>query len=150
MKRTKWFWMISIALVFVCAFAFADDADSEIGKTIDTIWTNLFYVIGVILAGFVTKCLSKLAAKYGVELKDKQKEQIAGYTMDAIAYVDEWAAKRVKDKITTTSTDKFNRAVKKLVDKVPFLTEEKARDLIVSGLPKFRALIESKASEVGK
>ena len=70
--------------------------------------------------------------------------------MDAIAYVDEWAAKKVKDKITVTSTDKFNRAVKKLVEKVPFLTEEKARDLVVSGLPKFRALIESKVARIGK
>ena len=148
MKR--WFWMISVVLIFVCAVAFADDADAEIGKTIDTIWTNLFYVIGVVLAGFVTKCLSKLASKYGVELKDKQKEQIAGYTQDAIAYADEWATKKIKDKITVKSTDKFNRAVKKLCEKVPFLTEEKARDLIVSGLPKFRALIESKAAGIGK
>lgn len=150
MIRTKWFWMISIVLVFVCAVAFADDADAEIGKTIDTVWTNLFYVIGVVLAGFITKCLSKLASKYGVELKDKQKEQIAGYTQDAIAYANEWATKRVKDKIKTTSADKFNRAVKKLSEKIPFLTEEKARDLVVSGLPKFRALIESKAAEVGR
>lgn len=150
MIRTKWFWMISVLLVFACAVALADDADSEIGKTIDTVWTNLFYVIGVILAGLVTKCLSKLASKYGVELKDKQKEQIAGYVMDAIAYTDEWAAKRVKDKLTVASTEKLNQAVRKLCEKVPFLTEEKARDLIETGLPKFRAFIESKAAGVGQ
>ena len=69
---------MAAVLVFVLAIvavAFADDPDSEIGKTIVWAWTNLFQVVGAIIAGFVIKILVKLAKKYGIRLIDFNQEK---------------------------------------------------------------------------
>ncbi len=139
--RKSWAWMLTVLLVFVCVVAVADEASSEIEKTIDFVW----HAVGLMLAGFVTKLLLKLAKKYGIEVNEKQKETLSGYVTDAVTYADEWARKKVKlDKLTVKSIEKFDKAVEKLSEKVPYLTEDKARDLIVSALPRVRALIESR------
>lgn len=142
-------WRVTLAtvLVFVLAIAaaaFADETDSEIGKTIAWAWTNLFQVAGALIAGFVIKILMKLAKKYGIEVSRKQKDQIQDWTADAIMYADEWARKRVLEKATVKFTDKFDHAVKRLSEKVPYLTEERIRELIVTNLPKVRMYIDSK------
>lgn len=144
MGRKNWLWMIVVVLVMVATVAYADDTSSEIGKTIDSIWSYLWKVIGIALAGLVAKAISKLANKYGIELSETRNQQISDYTIHAIGYAEEWAAKKIKDKVKISSEDKFDKAVEKLSDKVPYLTEAQIREWVISTLPKFRAFIETK------
>jgi hypothetical protein len=144
MGRKNWLWIVVVALVMVAAVAYADDTSSEIGNTIDSIWAYLWQIVAVALAALIAKAVSKLTKKWGIELSDATKQQISDYAIHAIGYVEESFAKKAKDNIKFTSIDKFNKAVKLLSEKVPYLTEAQAREWIVATLPKFRAFIETK------
>jgi len=149
----RWSWVLVLLLVVVLPLvlfgAEGGGEQSEVGKTIDMVWSMLWKGVGVVLAGFVLKLLTKLADKYGIELKESQKKMISGFTLDAIGYAEEYSAKKLKlGQAKLTWEEKFHKAVKKLCEKVPGLTEERARELIVSNLPKFRAMIEGKLANV--
>ncbi len=135
--------MMVIALVLVCTVAYA--GDSEIGKTIDWAWATLMKALAVVIVGLIMNAVKKLAEKYGVELTEKREAMIEGAALKAIGYAEEWAHKKVDlDKVKVRADEKFSKAVRKLTDKVPFLTEEMARTAIVSNLPKFRAMAGAK------
>lgn len=139
MKR--WTLMLTVLCLFVCAVCFAAEGDSEIGKTIDWIWMTLFKALAVVISGLVMKALSKLARKYNIELGEKREALATEAALKAIGYAEEWARKRVKiDKLKVKSEEKFDKAVKVLADKIPMLTEDMARELVVSSLPRFRAM----------
>ena len=144
MGRKNWLWMVVVVLVMVAGVAYADDTSSEIGNTIDSIWAYLWKVVGIALAALIAKMVSKLAKKYGIELSDATKQQISDCAIYAIGYVEESFAKKAKENVKFKSIDKFNKAVKILCEKVPYLTEAQAREWIVATLPKFRAFIETK------
>lgn len=138
-------WMMVAVLVLACTVVLASEGDSEVGQTVQWAWDQLFYLLGVAVAGFLIKVLSKLGKKYGIELDAKQKDMISNFTIDAIGYAEEWSARKFKlDNIKAKSEEKFSKAVKRLCEKLPGLTEERARELVVSNLPKFRALVEGK------
>lgn len=142
--RSFWICLLAGLLSFVCVVVFADDAGSEIGKTIDYVW----HAVGLIVAGIVTKLLLKLAKKYGIEVNEKQKDALGDSVIDAITYAEEWGRKKLKiDDFTVKSIDKFDTAVEKLCEKVPYLTEAKARELVGTWLPKVRKMIESRIDE---
>lgn len=146
MRSFRMFWICLLVglLSFVCVVAFADDAGSEIGKTIDYVW----HAVGLIVAGIVTKLLLKLAKKYGIEVNEKQKDALADNVIDAVTYAEEWGHKKLKiDGLTVKSIEKFGTAVDKLCEKVPYLTVEKARELVGTWLPKVRKMIDRRIAE---
>lgn len=147
--RSFWCLLLAVLLVFVCSFAMAQSGDSEIGNSIDWLWTQLFRVIVVVVSGLVTKALVKLAQRFGMEVSEKQKDAVERFALSAIGYAEEWAKKKVNLKgIRDKSEAKFSRAVEKLCEKVPGLTKERAKDMIVSTLPKFRALAGVQATKL--
>jgi len=147
MKRTL---VIAVMLaVFVCAFAFGEDASQD--TWVQLIWGKLFYALGIVLAGFVANLLSKITKKYGIEIEESNKLLIEQYAADAIAYADEWAYKKLKiDDVAVKSEEKFLKAVEQLLEKVPGLDAEKAKDMIVSKLPEFRAYLGDKLDAIIK
>lgn len=150
MRRWSWV-MVLLFVVLLPLVLFAAEAgeQSEAGNTIDWLWAIAWKLVGTVLAGFVLKLLAKLSEKYGIELKDSQKRFISELTLNAIGYAEEWSARKVKlGQVKATSDEKFQKAIKKLCEKVPGLTEIRARELIVSNLPKFRAMIEGKLANV--
>ena len=147
MRRKHWVFMVVVILVMFAAVAYADDTNSEIGKTIDSIWSYLWKIVGIALAGLIAKAISKLGKKFGIEFSEKQRQQITDFAIDSISYVEESFAKKAKEKVKFTSIDKFNKAVEMLCSKVPYLTEAQAREWIVATLPKCRAYIETKVPQ---
>jgi hypothetical protein len=146
----KWARIGTFAVLFVflaCAFVFG--ADDAADTWLQFGWDKLFYAIGVVVAGFVTALLKKLGKKYGIEISGAQEELVKQYALDAIGYAEEWGYKKLKiDKVAVKSEEKFNKAVEKLLEKVPGLDAEKARSVIVSKLPEFRIYLGNKIDEV--
>jgi hypothetical protein len=133
---------------FVCAVAIGAE-DSASDTWLQFGWEKVFYAIGVVVAGFVTALLKKLGKKYGIEISGAQEELVKKYALDAIAYADEWAYKKLKiDEIAVKSEAKFEKAVAKLIEKVPGLDPEKAKDVIVSKLPEFRVYLGGKIDSI--
>ena len=114
MKRTLV--IAAMLAVFVCAFVFA--ADSANDTWIQMGWEKLFYVLGIVISGFVVNLLNKIAKKYGIEIEESNKLLIEQYAADAIAYADEWAYKKLKiDEVAVKSEEKFLKAVEQLLEK---------------------------------
>jgi len=128
--------------LFACAFVFASDANDT---WVQMGWEKIWYVLGIVISGFVINLLNKLAKKYGIEISETNKQLVEQYAYDAIAYAEEWSYKKLKiDNVSVESEEKFNKAVLQLLAKVPGLSEEKAKDIIVSKMPEFRRYLGEK------
>lgn len=147
MKR--WTMVLIFALLIVCVPALAEE--SQIGQTIDWAWASLMKALSVVVVGLIMKAVKKLTDKYGIEMTEKKEAMIEAAAVRAIGYAEEWAHKKVDlDRVAVRADEKFSKAVRKLTDKVPFLTEEMARTAIVSNLPKFRAMADVKIAALLK
>ena len=83
------------------------------------------------IAGAAVKLFQKL--RFDVDEAKRRKIEV---TVTEILYeVEEWAAERIKAKLPVNSGQKLSRAVTKLVDKVPGISEAQAEMLVRQTLP---------------
>ena len=83
------------------------------------------------LAGAAVKLFQKL--RFDVDEAKRRKIEV---TVTEILYeVEEWAAERIKAKLPVNSGQKLSRAVAKIVDKIPGISEAQAELLVRQTLP---------------
>lgn len=108
------------------------DLVTEIIKTTLAIATP---VLATLLSALVLRAVKRM----GIELDSQRALQVEKIVRDAILRAEEMFATRVRQKLPTTSADRLATAVATVMDKVPGITEQEARDLVHTTLPKVGA-----------
>jgi hypothetical protein len=77
----------------------------------------------------------KLFQKLRFDVDEAKRRKIEATVTDVLYEVEEWAAERIKAKLPVNSGQKLSRAVARLVDKVPGISEAQAELLVRQTLP---------------
>jgi hypothetical protein len=77
----------------------------------------------------------KLFQKLRFDVDEAKRRKIETTVTDVLYEVEEWAAERLKAKLPVNSGQKLSRAVTKLVDKLPGISEAQAEVLVRQTLP---------------
>jgi len=83
------------------------------------------------IAGVAVKLFQKLR----FDVDEAKRRKIEATVIDVLYEAEEWAADRLKAKLPVQSGQKLSRAVTKLVDKIPGISEAQAEALVRQTLP---------------
>jgi hypothetical protein len=106
--------------------------------------------LGTVIAGFLVLVLKRVAAKYGIEVTEKQEERLKQIVVDKIHATEESSRREPlssPDKKTMTVTDAVAEATAD--PSIPNPTREKVSQLVDSELNKVRAGYLSNAGRPG-
>lgn len=130
---------VLFGLLMLCVVCVGADGEGEAGKTVLWLWQNLFKFLGAIVVPWVIGILKAKAKVYNVEVSEKTEESLVKYADKALSYSEEHARKALKlAGIQESADEKFNRAVKKMGEWIPYLEEQEIKDYLVSALPAWR------------
>ena len=87
-----------------------------------------------LIAGLLVALLVKGLKRVSISLNAAAQDRLRRIAEDAVMYVEEWAADRIKRHIPTSSGEKLNNAVTTILDRVPGVSEEEARKIVKATL----------------
>lgn len=105
---------------------------------LDEIVKLVFVIVGPIVAAAFTTLLVRLFAKAGIELDMTKKAVIEQKLGDLVAQTEEWAAIKLKQGIPVTASDKANKYLALVVDKVPGVNGDEATEVAKTILGRFK------------
>lgn len=103
-----------------------------LASALDVVFTTLVTALAPLLVGFL---IQKLRSA-NIILSAQQEAKVRNTVQDILLEAEEWAASRVKANIPVTSGSKLNRAVEKILEKVPGISDAEAQVLVRQELPK--------------
>lgn len=102
----------------------------------DEILKQVLQALAVAIAGFLIVLLKRLFAKWGIDLNEKQEAQLESYARQAVLYVEEEAARRLKGKLPTLTPEEKNQlAIAKIMQWSQSATVSEASDKVKAVLP---------------
>lgn len=141
-KNMKRFGIVLLMLVlalFVVGPAFAGSLADEIQPVVMDFIAGILGLVFVIISFYVRKGVMALTTKLGWEEHDAL---ILGGIQQGVDYAEEWSHRKTKDSgggIVKTGAEKFERAVDKALEIIPFpVPREMIESAIVSNLGKAR------------
>ncbi len=138
---------ISFLLVAIVCFALAallaaplvfaaEEAATPVSGALTTALVNtVFPILGALVLALLGMALRWAGKKWKIEALQGDQEWLRNAAWDAVAYVEELAAKQIKSKeITLSSNQKLDLAVAKVLESSPKVSRERAEQLIESAL----------------
>jgi len=131
--------IISLTLLATVSPVFAEGG-TPLAEALAGIMSGVvFPVVTFFLVGLLGIALNRLASKYKLDILDRNRDAIDRAAHAAIAYVEEFSAKKIKQSnVKLGSNEKLNLAVSKIIESVPAITEEQARFVAESMLAKVK------------
>lgn len=96
------------------------------------------FIVGTaasVAAPALTAVIFKLFQKLKINVDEARRNEIEAIVINVVYEVEEWAAERLKAKLSVNSGQKLSRAVEQILDKVPGITEAQAEALVRQVLP---------------
>jgi hypothetical protein len=105
-------------------------------------------ILAPILVAALTTAAIQVARKFGLEVGAQQQAKIEHYARQAVLEAEEWAAQRIRANLPTTPMEKFERALRGMLQKVPGVTAGEATAIIHAVLPQVGAGAAAALGEV--
>ncbi len=98
----------------------------------------LLAALAPVIAGLIVAVLVQWLRKLGLEVGAEQQAKVEKSVQDVILSVEEWSARKRSQGETATSTQKLDRAVEQLGEKLPAMTTKAVMQLVDQELPKVK------------
>jgi hypothetical protein len=110
-------------------------------------------MIGAMLAAALVAVLVKLFQRFGIALDQERQDQLEHVARQAVARAEEWAAAQVKAKVVSKKipgSEKFERAVVDVLERIPRVSREEAEAIVTAALPQMGMGAAAGAAALGK
>jgi hypothetical protein len=109
-------------------------------------------MIGAMLAAALVAVLVKLFQRFGIALDAERQDQLEHVARQAVARAEEWAAAQVKAKVAKKipGSEKFERAVVDVLERIPRVSREEAEAIVTAALPQMGMGAAAGAVALGK
>jgi hypothetical protein len=109
-------------------------------------------MIGAMLAAALVAVLVKLFQRFGIALDQERQDQLERVARQAVARAEEWAAAQVKAKVSKKipGSEKFERAVVDVLERIPRVSREEAEAIVTAALPQMGMGAAAGAAALGK
>lgn len=118
----------------------------------DVLIDEVVKLLGGVLAAALIAVLYKLLQRFGIALDAEKRDQLEAAARQAVARAEEWSARQIKAKVAKKipGTEKFERAVADVLDRIPGVTRAEAEAVVEAALPQMGIGAAAGARELGK